>query len=334
MKRFKSIGLLLGLLGCAMLSSCGGPKVIIRYARAPEIAIPDAIKSIAIVELGGQRAADRAYGEIAAAQLQDMLSRSPRFELVERSRLRGILMEQDLADAGITSATGAAKAGKVANVDAVIFGTVHVVVNDIRGTRQESYIDSYGNQRYRTIPTLVRNVSASVNVAMVDTTTARVYATRSETTNFSSSRNRLPGKRSWAEAFARKDDPTKVPPADQIINYLLGRGVEKFFMAVCPHYIVYEVQLSGVDSDPGKLANDYAKAGNFIEATKLFAEAVAVNPEDDGAVFNLGVMKEMAGDLHAALKLYQQALKMKGKSDDKYMQAEVRVRREIQVKQR
>jgi len=166
---------------------------------------------------------------------------------------------------------------------------------------------------------------------MVDATTAKVYASRSATTNFSSVRDKLPGRRSWAEAFARNDDPAHVPPADEIINYLLGKAVEKFYNAVAPHFYVYEVKLSGVKSDAAKLGNDYAKAGNYEEAARSYKRGIVDEPEDHGAMFNLGVMKEIAGDLDGAMNLYRRAIQVKGKGDKKYMQAETRVRREMEI---
>ncbi|GEM_PF-1570507 len=56
--------------------------------------------------------------------LQTDFSKNPMFQLVERSQLDALLKEQELQLSGITSAESATEAGKILNVNKVIFGTI------------------------------------------------------------------------------------------------------------------------------------------------------------------------------------------------------------------
>lgn len=65
--------------------------------------------------------------------LQTEFSKSPMFQLVERSRLDEILKEQKLSLSGITDADSAIQAGNILNVDRVVFGSL--------GRYESEYID-------------------------------------------------------------------------------------------------------------------------------------------------------------------------------------------------
>ena len=121
------------VIGGPLLAGCGEETTTIQlsYERPAEKQIPEKIKKIAVAEFSGRTPADQRWGGIAAdklsAELDKLNATYNRYELVDRRNLAQVLKEQDVQ---IMSADQAIKFGKMANVQAMIFGNVSVSTHD------------------------------------------------------------------------------------------------------------------------------------------------------------------------------------------------------------
>ena len=114
----------LQLAAMFVLSGCS------RYYFQPRnIVVPKSIKKIAILEFKDERSdkEKKKYqnpSRIVQEKLIAGLSKEGKFQIVERENIDKIISEQKLQATGITDVETAVQIGKLANVDAMIFGSV------------------------------------------------------------------------------------------------------------------------------------------------------------------------------------------------------------------
>lgn len=312
---------LVSLCGLMLLTGCEDKPLSLRYDRPAEYEIPEAVKRIAIAEFGGPSDEDKKFGNIAADQLASQLDaygkQFGRFELVDRKRLAAILEERDMQMA-ISDSNEAAKVGKLANVEAMIYGTVTTSWRDEPATKMS--ID-FATRQPKTVHYTKRYCMASVNFTMDDVRTGKTLAAVTLTQEFDSDKDSGGG---FIKKMGFGGD--SLPPPDQIINRLIQDCVTQFVQKVSPHSVSIEVSLQKGKSDIVKTGNKLAMAGDFAEAAECYERALTVKADDDGAMFNLGVACEARGDMEGAEKWYSKAFAVK--DNEKYIMARKRVRME------
>jgi curli biogenesis system outer membrane secretion channel CsgG len=320
--RFSCVAAPLAL--AAMLAGCGEAKqaIEISYDRPAAYQIPESVRKLAIAEFGGKTEADKRWGDIAsdklASELETYNRQFHRYQLVDRKRLRAIMDERDLQLAISDTAT-AGKIGKLANVDAMIYGNVTVVSRDEEGTRQ---VFDFANRTTRTVPYTKRYCMAAVNFTMDDIVTGKTLTTVTVTREYDSEKQNLSTGEKLTKAFGVGAD--KLAPVDQVLEDLVDQCVQEFVSKVSPHRIVVREKLMTGKSQSVETGNKLAAAGEYAEALGCYLQAVETKPGDDGAMFDAGLMYEAMGKLDKALEFYDRAFRVKDL--EKYVLARRRVR--------
>lgn len=313
---------LVGLAGCGPMY-----EVQLRYDRPALYEIPEKIRILGIAEFGGQDKEDVEWGNIAsdrvAAQLDTYNKQFNRYQLVDRKRLKAVLDEQDI-QAAFSDSAKAVEAGKIAHVDAMIYGSANITTRDEDFT--ESKFDVF-SRSMKQVRRTKRYVMAAINFSIDDVETSKTLTTVSVVREFDSEKDKAKdtdagGKMARLIGIGGGD----LPATDQILSGLIDECVAEFVSKISPHQIVVREALGNGKSDPVTTGNKLASAGDYGEALKLYQTGLEMKPEDYQAVFNSGVMYEALGKFAEAEQAYDKAFKMK--PEEQYIAARKRVRAE------
>lgn len=309
-------------LTCVFSSVCGGAtKVYVAASQPPEVALPDSVKRIAVVEFTAKDSQSHAYGDIAAARLNSLLASVPngRFELIDRTHLKGVLAEQDLGATGVTDSGTAVKAGKLLNADAIVFGTVHVETSQETIEKPAVHVGGY-------VPTIgggnsVRR-SAVVNVTfnMVQPETGKVIATRSVSRSYDSQKAGGKGLKKFLPGRSS-------PSTESVVNDLIEDCVQEFGGRIASHVDVYEFDLASSRGSKAGLA--FAEGEDYEAAARQFETATKKDSKDHAALYNLALMKLMLNEPKEAVDLLDRAVTIK--MDKKYIRARQQVAEMLKV---
>lgn len=308
---------LLLVLGC---DNGGGNTVTISYARPAEMEVPPKIKNLAVNEFDGDDSSSKQWGQVASDKICTSMEqaniKSGRYKLVDRRGLKKILDERDLQTAFGNPQSAAKHAGKLNSVDAIIYGNVKVSAEEKDATRTSFSISS---QRPETVHYTKLYCQVIVSFTMVDVATGATLATMSTTENYDSDKDG--GKKSPLAMIAGSGG---LKPSDEVLAMLIDRTVAKFVAKVSPHEENFVEKLAGGKSKSVKTGNTLAVSGDFEAALEQYLKASQERPDDDGALFNAGLMHERTGQFAKALKCYEGAFALKNEA--KYAQARMRVR--------
>jgi len=311
-----------GLFCLALLAGCEDKPIQITYDRPAEYQIPQTIRRLAVAEFGGQSAQDKKFGNIAADHLASDLDaynkQYHRYELVDRKRLQAILEERDIQLA-VSDTTSAAEAGKLANAEAIIYGSVTTSTRDEQASRMS--IDFRSGNPKRVFYTK-RYALASVNFTMDDLATGKTLTSVTLTEEYDSDSDEKSKKISKALGFSSDD----LPPPDQILTHLIAACVEQFVQKISPHSVTVVEKMEKGKSKIVETGNKLARTGAYDEALQCYRRALEARDDDDGAMFNMGLIYEAKGQFAEADQRYSKAFAIK--ANEKYILARQRVRRE------
>jgi tetratricopeptide (TPR) repeat protein len=306
----------LAVVGLSVADACGATKVYVAAGTPAQVKIPANIKRIAVVEFTPRDEPSRAYAGIAAARLNSLLASAPDtpYQLLDRTHLKGVLAEQDLGASGVTDSATAVKAGKMLNVDAIIFGSVHAETTDQIEEKPSVRIGGGGIPSVGGKSSLRRSALVNVTFNMIQPETGEVITTRSISRSYDSSKS--------GGGLLKKVMPGGGPPSgDAIINDLIEQCVAEFGGLIAPHYEVYEFELGS--SRGTKTGNTFAEAGDFATAAKQYEAAMGSNAKEHAAVYNLAVARLALNDAKAATELFDKAVTLK--ADKKYIKGRQQV---------
>jgi curli biogenesis system outer membrane secretion channel CsgG len=308
------------VIGAPMLAGCGeepATTIQLSYERPAQVQIPEKIKKLAVAEFGGKSGTEQRWGGIAADKLSAELEKANRtynrYELVDRQNLARLLKEQDIQ---IMNSDQAIKFGKMANAQAMIFGNVTVNAHDERASRQQLDIVSRG---MKTVYYTKRFVMVSVNLTMTDVDTAKTIHTFNITKEFDSDKESGSSPLGRMVGFS-SDNP---PAIDETVGKVVDTVVAEFAKQISPYRESISVKLENGKSDKVVTGNKLAKAGDYGSALETYKMAMTEHPDDDGAIFDSGVMYEAKGDFTNADNSYMKAFQVGSK--DKYLEARKRV---------
>ena len=124
---FVAIALLVA--GCASVSGSG------EHNRGYDFATVERTAVISVDGIGGQAARD----QVASMFNQALLGRG--YSPIERSQIKAILTEQDFSRSDVTTASGAARAGRILNVDSVVLVNIPEYGDDMSMSGQMVDVD-------------------------------------------------------------------------------------------------------------------------------------------------------------------------------------------------
>lgn len=294
--------------------------ITLSYDAPAQVPIPERVKKLAVTRFTGANVMDQRWADIVADKLSSELAKLGqqyhRYDLVDRAHLAAVLKEQDLK---IMSSDQAVSAGKLAQVQALLFGNVRVQGRDEKRSRPQYDILS---RTTKTVYYTYRYVLVSVNLTMTDIDTSKAIYSDTIPKEFDSDKAGDSWSRTLRTMGLGDNNP---PPLDGTINEMVDAAVQEFVRKISPHAVSFKETL-----DPGgetvTTGNKLAKAGDHKGALDTYKAAMQEKPDDAGAVFNAGVMNEALKNFAEADALYDKAFQM-GKKD-KYIEARQRVRQE------
>ncbi len=319
-----------GVLLAALAGCESKDKIELRYDRPAQYDIPANIRTLGIAEFGGKTTADRKWGDIAsdrlAAQLDTYNNKYHRYQLVDRKRLKAVLDEQDLQSA-FSDSSKAVQAGKIAKVDAMIYGSATVTVRDEQATR--TTINPL-TKSTKEVSYIKRYVMTAINFTIDDVATGKTLASVATTRDYDSDKQKDKDSGSGGLSGITKmvgiGGSSSAEPADQVASRQIDECVQEFLAKVSPHEVVVSEALGKGRTEAVKTGNKLAMAKDYAEAIEAYNTAIGEKPDDYEAIFNSGLMYEALGKLDKAEEMYDRAFKLKPQTQ--YVQARKRVRQE------
>lgn len=311
----------LGLcLGGVLLGGCKdkGKEITIRYDRQPQYVISDNVRKVAIVQFGAKSGTEEKWGEIASDCLASVMDeydkRFHRFKLIDRKRLKAIMEERDF-QMSVADTDQAVQFGKIASVDAMIYGTVYVDQSEKESVHHVSV--PYGGSI--PIKTVHRMSTAAVTFTMVDVQTTKTICSVTVTRKYDSKSMSKEEKEKY-KAFEKN--------LSAITQHLIDECVREFVGKISPHQVEVRLQLEAGKTKRVKDGNNFAAEGEYKDAIAVYQAALAEAPDDDGAMFNIGVCHEAMGQLTEAEQWYDKAIARN--PNPEYIRARKRVRVEAE----
>ena len=310
----------------AALAGCGEDQIIeIRYDRPAVYDVSAHVKRVAVAEFGGQTAEDKRWGEVASDKLVSLLDQTNRkfrrYELVDRKGLKAVMDERDLRLA-ISDTDSAGKVGKLANVQAIIYGNVTAMHRDEHLTRQTFDISS---RSMKTVPYVRRVCQATLNFTMVDVDTGKTIATLTPRRDYDSDKQTKGGAAAFTKALGVGGDDTAA--IDSTIDGMIDACVQEFVGKISPHEEAFKIALESGKSKFVDKGNSLAVEREYKDALAQYRKGISDQPKDAGALFNAGLMCEATGDFKSAEEYYAKALDLRD-GEKKFIQARRRVRLE------
>jgi len=310
-------------LGCT-----GQTKLVkISYSRPAEYQIPVTVKRLAVAQFVGKTNEDARWAHVASDRLVGALNaagkRDKRYELCRPKRLEAIMDEHGLAP--IADADSARKLGRLADADAIIYGTVSVVVRDQRGKRKNFAADAGAEE-----PFLKRCCLVDIRFTMNDVDTGGTIAAFAIPREYDSEK---PGKRGqgvFDEVRSGRRGAGGPGSPQRVIRRLIGECVDAFVAKISPYYAQFTVELERGRDRIVRKGNALAQAGQYDDALDCYEIALARKAEDHGATFNAGVIYEAKGDLEKAGEMYGRAFRLEPK--EKYAASRRRAARQLSGK--
>ncbi|MCP5103451.1 MAG: hypothetical protein GY950_08740, partial [bacterium] len=197
------------------------------------------------------------------------------YEVVERSRIQGVLKEQDFSNSGMVDPEQAAQLGKVLGVDAVIFGTGEVSAHN----------------RYQ--------ATATLSMRIVDTNTAKILGQKVITKI-----TRLSSEAPSTEAVREK---AIEEAANEAVMYFTP-----FFSLQKINFQQLKRKEYKADS---KKAIKFLGRGELHKSLAIYTSIVDRDPYNHKAVYMQGVVYELASNYDKALERYNMAYQVFDESD-------------------
>ncbi len=224
------------------------------------------------------------------------------FTIISRNDIERIFREQKLQYSGLLDESTSVQAGNLLGAQALISGVVsNANTFDSRYTqkRQKCVDKKCTEQREYSVTCLKRTSSVSAQVKIVDIEKGDIIY--SDTLN---------GEKSWERC---SDQSHTLPSSSQGLDFLSSSLASDFAQELSPYYSTFDVTL--LDSpdleynDPQEKSLEnalvYIERKRYEKAEELLSRLLDETEERSYvAAYNLGVIKEVKGELEEAMQLY------------------------------
>lgn len=307
---------LLVAFGACLLGGCKdkGKDITISYDRQPQYTISDKVKKVAVVQFGAKSGTEEKWGEIASDCLASVMDeydkKFHRFTLIDRKRLQAIMEERDF-QMSVVDTDQAVEFGKIAMVDAMIYGTVYI--DQVEKIETHNVSGPYGVSI--PVKSEYRASTAAVTFAMVDVQTTKTICSVTITRKYDSKTMSKEEKQLYKKVEKN---------LAAITQMLIDECVREFVGKISPHEVEVQLQLEAGKTQQVKDGNNFASEKEYKDAIDMYQSGLAEAPDDDGAMFNIGVCHEALGQLTDAETWYDKAIRVR--PDPEYIRARKRVR--------
>jgi len=284
-------------------------------------------QTLAVLPFNGTFGRDDA-GEAVSNALTSHLVPAGYYKVIERARVKAALDEQTFAKSDFVDPSSAGQLGRIVGAHYLIVGTVTgwsvedtQTVEYVPQTRDTGMRDYNGVPIYETInvpvQVTIRRGTVAADFRMMDSETASLIASSSESESFS------------AEARGA-GTISQIPPREQILRNLSEIVAGRFFEKISAHRVAEGRILFKGKSPQSKQGVKLATNGLWDLAQQQWQMAMQVRPDDFAPHNNLAVAAEAAGNYEEAERHYAQALALAPDNEDvqQQLQAVRRVRAE------
>lgn len=249
------------------------------------------------------------------------------FKLVDRLTVNRVIQEQRFKVSVSISEDEAVKIGKFIGVRGIYTGILYPVTKSERKYQEERVeCDKKGNCTKKYVPCMQRKLTFSFIPRLIDVETGRVVYSRT----ISVDKVSYGCEGSFLESFEELERAAK------------KEALMEFIKDVAPHYVNMKFDL--VDSEDNiksredrkkfNTALEFAKKNRIDRACSIWGEIYEKNQNSISLTYNLGVCKELSGDLAGALNFYQMADSLTKKPIDLINEALTRVKLQIERQER
>lgn len=268
----------------------------IPIAHPPLIALPK-VKRLAVRDFAGPGNCARDV----KSRIEEAISKSDKFELIDRANLSDVLSERDLQASSIANPSTAVKLGQLLGPAAIISGQVLRCSADTSSIKKQAgFREKNGLQHYNYF--VETTAHALVVVRVIDVTTSKVNSARRVVFD-------LPQTQS-----ARDGVPEPADGAEMLDKVLSEYVVPTIMQSVLPWTEVVRVTVHADKECDLKAAAGLIRIGSFDAAAESMQKSIASqcgNPKDKIALakayHNLGIALTYAGRPEEGLKALQQA---------------------------
>ena len=283
----------------ALLIGCGTTSMMMTVTRPAEVNLKGYNK-IAIGDIVDAGGSVSRHAQDIADDLTASLFDSGNFEVLDRQNIKSIMSEHKLSSTGIIDENTASELGKVIGAAVLVFGRIQTDKYDETTSKADAWQDKKGNwhqTHYRE-----GTYSMSVNLKVIDITTAKILAVRSLSAAFVSKKS---ADNKWPEKIE----------AGVLYTRCLKNITGQFMRMVAS----YDVQIKA-SFQTDKLLPEVAQAitqlkiGEWEEGMALFEEATkktGLEPKVKAkAFYDLGLAQLYGGDFDNAIINFKQAMKL------------------------
>jgi len=337
----------LGLVIWAVLSSgcAAGPVTVKMDAMRPAEVDLGNVRRVAVADFQG------AGGSAVSGRLVTKLLAGRRFDILERTHLARVIDELALSQSGILDAATAAKVGKAAGVDALMFGEVHTYqvadewgvtpLQKIRVVGYQTQCDRKGrcynvpvNQSYTVnAPTTIRRGHVNISFRVVSVESGQVLAAKTASRRWEGINVVDPDPGSQRD-FGKADPMAMsmtLPAMSAILEHLADEVASEMAGLISPLRV--QVELIWVPAEQTEPALKYLNAGLPKEAQEhlegMLQRAASLSPP---FYYDLGVVYEVNGRLDDAEAMYKKAATLE--MNDVYLKAISSVRQAREARRR
>ena len=332
---YKKVNIVLLVL---ILMSCAAPvyNFKVKMLKPAELYL-GSVEKIAISDFKGLK------GDMVSNKFTAKLFETQTYQILERSELNRILDEQGLSQSGIIDESNAMQVGKLAGVDALIFGSVdQLKINDEHTTKTITkskpdgyYYDDKGKKQTKyteysiDAPVTIRKGYLTLTFKAVNIQSGQIVAMRNVTKSWEGKHIKDPAPEHATVRNLFKKGPfsgsIELPSKENIETKLVEAAVSDMIKLIAPHY-VYEKRI-WQQAKLAKTAFNYFKTGLYSEALEDLNSVYEQNksllinkPKDEAMLlYDIGLLNELLGDLEKAESFYKKAI---GKnSNPLYMKA-------------
>jgi len=329
----RPLGLL--LIGSMTLLAGCQPKekavVLIRHSFEPSKGLPVGMKSLAVMPMEAQGADEAKWQEIATEMMQRRIVSANQkhklgLQIADRKNVAAVTQEKEAMRAGLVEMNKAQEAAKLIKVQGLIMGRCIIKVELHKGkSRTISNIGAFasrwsggGHVGTQESENVSRNVTVQVTFRLLDAANGKNWFTWTPDKPFMVSDRKKPGP-----FFGSSKTEADLSPRDRIIGQCVEEAVTEFLSYLIPINYEFELEIESSSNKDCAMGVKLIRGEEYEGALSSFKAALAEDPEDDRAAFDMGVVYERLGRLDEALAAYRKACVLK--NEPEYVEARDRV---------
>ena len=337
---------LLVLLALAVprVTQAKDPVISVEVMEPAKYELPG-MKKIAVTPFKGPR------GQEVSARLTAKLFEGKQYTLLERDQIDAIMKEHSLGVVeGIVDQAQAAEVGRMAGVDALVFGQVDdcKVVDAQSMTVIKKGIGAEGQPDvFVEAPTTTRTGHISVTFKVVNIQSGQIAAIENVVKEWSGKQINDPRpdvQCALCYLFAKNpmSESITLPSENEVAGQIIDAATLEFVHAISPHTVKVDLFWDKDVGKEGEMVMNYFNSGMTPEAKEAMIalrDKILANPKSEpkhraAAYYDCGLSHEITGDLEKALVEYksavQESIKLGKKPDENHMAAMRRIQGRIE----